>query len=126
MAGSTTSLVFGTGFMSTDTLRELLKNRHALDAIARAVVSGERGLGEAEDALADDVASLMINRLGAAQAAGHRRVAHLEWNGTERRQRVEQRYGRELVHLIIRRTDKQLAHAAFMAFMHGDTQSRDT
>jgi hypothetical protein len=31
---------------------ELLNDRHALDVIARAVVSGERGLGEAADAIA--------------------------------------------------------------------------
>src|SRR2546423_821445 len=52
--------------MRSQSVQELLNDRHALDAIARAIVSGERGLGDAEDAIADAVASLMINRLDAA------------------------------------------------------------
>jgi hypothetical protein len=96
-------------------LHEILHDRHALEAIARAVVSGERGLGEAADALADAVASLMINRLEAAGVGGHARVAHLRWNEPGRRLRVEQLYGREFLEVLIRRTDKHLAHAAMLA-----------
>jgi hypothetical protein len=103
-----------------ETIQELLKDRHALDAIARAIVSGERGLGDTSDAIADDVASLMINRLAAAGVPGHQRVAHLPWNAPERRSRVEQGYGRELLDVLIRRTDKHLAHAAMMAYTRGD------
>lgn len=106
--------------MRSAIVQELLKDRHALDAIARAIVSGERGLGDAADAVADDVASLMINRLAAAGVAGHQRVAHLRWKAPRRRQRVERQYGRELLDVLIRRTDKHLAHAAMMAFTRGD------
>ena len=100
-------------------MRELLKDRHALDAIARAVVTGDRGLGAVEDTVADDVASIMINRLAAAAVHGYRRVAHLEWNTPHRWQSVEDRYGRDLLGLLIRRTDKFLAHAAMIALTHG-------
>ena len=110
----------GATWMRPELVQELLNDRHALDAIARAIVSGERGLGDAEDAIADDVASLMINRLAAAGVAGHQRVAHRRWNAPRRRPRVERQYGRELLDVLIRRTDKHLAHAAMMAFARGD------
>jgi hypothetical protein len=110
----------GKTFVQPETIGELLKDRHALDAIARAVVSGERGLGEAADELADAVASLMINRLAAAGVPGHRRVAHLHWNDPGRKSRVEQAYGRELLNILIQRTDKHLAHAAMLAYTRGD------
>jgi len=101
-------------------VQELLNDRHALDAVARAIVSGERGLGDAADAIADAVASLMINRLEAAGVAGHRRVAHLRWNDPDRRPQVERLYGRKLLEALIRRTDKHLAHAAMLALTRGD------
>jgi hypothetical protein len=106
--------------MRSENVRGLLNDRHALDAIARAIVSGERGLGDAADAIADDIASLMINRLAAARVSGHHRVAHLRWNAPGRRRRVERHYGRELLNVLIHRTDKHLAHAAMMAFTRGD------
>jgi hypothetical protein len=110
----------GEALMWSEIVRELLNDRHAIDAIARAIVSGERRLGNAADTIADDVASLMINRLAAARVSGHDRVAHLQWNAPGRRQRVERRYGRELLSVLIQRTDKHLAHAAMMAFTRGD------
>lgn len=106
--------------MQPEIIEQLLKDRHALDAIARAVVSGERGLGEAEDTIADDVASLMINRLAAALAPGHRRVAHLKWNCPERWQRIEARYGRQFLRILIQRTDKHLDHLALLTLTHGE------
>jgi hypothetical protein len=115
--GSGTSQI-GT-LMDTETLLDFLKDRHALDAVARAVVTGERGLGSAQDRMADDVASLMINRLAAAEVPGHRCVAHLDWNAPRRRQSIEQRYGRGLLEALIRRTDKHLAHAALVALTDG-------
>ena len=105
--------------MQAEIIQELLKDRHALDAIARAIVSGERGLGDAADTIADDVASLMINRLAAAGVSGYQRVAHRRWNAPRRRPRVERQYGRELLEVLIQRTDKHLAHAAMMAFTRG-------
>ena len=87
---------------------------------AEGIVSGERGLGDRADAIADAVASLMINRLEAAGVGGHARVAHLRWNDPDRRPRVEQLYGRELLDALIRRTDKHLAHAAMLALTRAD------
>ena len=52
--------------------------------------------------------------------AGHQRVAHLRWNEPGRRPRIEQLYGRELLEVLIRRTDKHLAHAAMLALTRGD------
>jgi hypothetical protein len=91
-------------------------NRHRLDAIARAVVTGARGLGTMEDAIADDIASIMIGRLRAAGVPGYHRVAHLTVDPAERWQHVKQRYGRELLDLLIRRTDKHLGSAALLAY----------
>jgi hypothetical protein len=101
-------------------IQELLKDRHTLDTIARAVVSGERDLGDMADAIADAVASLMINRLAANGVSGYHRVAHLQWNVPHRRPRVEQQYGRELLNVLIQRTDKHLAQAAMMTCTRGD------
>jgi hypothetical protein len=103
-------------------MRDRLNDRHALDAITRAVVSGERGLGASEDAIADAVASLMINRLDAAKVPGHERVAHLCWDDPDRRPRIEREYGRELLNILIKRTEKHLAHAAMIAFTGGDPE----
>jgi hypothetical protein len=105
----------------TVAVHQLLTDRHALDAIARAIVTGERGLGGAGDAIADAVASLMINRLQAAGVAGHQRVAHLRRDDPDRRPRVERLYSRELLEALIRRTDKHLAHAAMLALTLGDS-----
>src|SRR4051794_25699704 len=93
-----------------DLAKTLLADRHALDAIARAVVSGERGLGAERNDLADAIASLMINRLAAANAVGHARVAHLRWAEPLRQTAIEKRYGRELVRDLTRRTDEPLAY----------------
>ena len=106
--------------MQTEIVEEILRDRHRLDAIARAVVSGERGLGPVADAVADDVASLMINRLAAAHAPGHQRVAHLDWNCPERWQRVKERYGRRFLQILIRRTGKHLDHLALLTLTHGE------
>jgi len=108
--------------MRPECIQDVLNNCLALDAIACAIVNGERGLGDTEDAIADAVASLMINRLDAAGVAGHQRVAHLRWNDPDRRPRVEQLYGRELLDALIRRTDKHLAHAAMIAYTGGHAE----
>ena len=52
-------------------------DRHALDRIARAVVSGRRGLGVRADRLADAAAALTRNRLAALGAPGGVRAATL-------------------------------------------------
>ncbi len=50
------------------------QDRHTIDQIARAVVSGRRGLGVERDRMADLVASLSRNRLEAVFAPGVRRA----------------------------------------------------
>jgi hypothetical protein len=52
-------------------------DRHTLDRIARAVVSGERGLGARADALADRTAALVRNQLAALDAPGSARARRL-------------------------------------------------
>jgi hypothetical protein len=50
--------------------RQRKLDRAAVDRIARAVVTGRRGLGKAEDVWADRIAGLMRNRLAAAGCGG--------------------------------------------------------
>ncbi len=50
----------------------LLVDRHAIDLIARVVVSGQRGHGKKIDRTADSVAALMKNKLEAAGVKGAR------------------------------------------------------
>lgn len=102
--------------MERDKISAFLGDRHRLDAVARAVVTGARGLGAMEDAIADDVASIMSDRLRAAGVTGYHRVADLTADPVERWQRVKQRYGRELLDLLIRQTDKHLGAAALLAY----------
>lgn len=45
-------------------------DRHTIDLIARAVVSGRRGYGKRFDRIADAIAGLIKNRLEAAEAPG--------------------------------------------------------
>jgi hypothetical protein len=102
--------------MERDLIRAILGDRHRLDAVARAVVTGARGLGAMEDAIADDMASIMSDRLRAAGVTGYHRVADRTDDPAERWQHVKQRYGRELLDLLIRRTDKHLGAAALLAY----------
>jgi hypothetical protein len=102
--------------MERDIIQTVLGDRHRLDAIARAVVTGARGLGAVEDAMADDLASIMSDRLRAAGVTGYHRVAEQTGDPAERWQQIKQRYGRELLDLLIRRTDKHLGSAALLAY----------
>jgi hypothetical protein len=104
-----------------DNLQALLGDRHRLDAVARAVVTGARGLGVLEDAIADDIASIMSARLRAAGVTGYHCVADQTHDAGERWQHVKQRYGRELLDLLIRQTDKHLASTALLAYTGAGT-----
>jgi hypothetical protein len=57
-------------------------DRHRLDRIARAVISGRRGLGRAADGLADAAAAMTQNQRAAMGAGGSARAA-----GASRRRR---------------------------------------
>lgn len=102
--------------MEQNSLSAFLGDRHRLDAVARAAITGARGVGAVEDAIADDIASIMSDRLRAAGVAGYHRVADQPADPAERWQRVKQRYGRELLDLLIRQTDKHLGAAALLAY----------
>jgi tungstate transport system ATP-binding protein len=93
----------------TPTLQQLLSDRHALDRIAQAVVTGERGLGGNFDRIADDVASLLINRLSAVNAPGVGRISHLTWDDPVRCQKVTDHYGESVIQAILMRVEKHLA-----------------
>lgn len=91
-----------------DETQQLLSDRHTLDTIARAVVTGERGLGGSFDRMADAIASLIINRLAALKVPGFERVAHLTWDNPNRWQEVINRYGEQTVRTILMKVEKHL------------------
>lgn len=83
-------------------------DRHTLDAVARAIVSGKRDLRPEHNALADEVALLLRNRLEAHGARGVRRLKRLRRPQLEDRLRCNARYGRDLVDQLLNRTEKYL------------------
>lgn len=91
-------------------------DRHRIDAIARAVVSGRRGLGREEDRLADAAAGLMRNRLAAAGAPGLPRA-----RGRGRRSLSDQP---ELVRRLLDRTAKHLGTLAMRGAAGATTHAR--
>lgn len=88
---------------------DAMLDRHALDRLARAVVSGRRGNGPAFDRLADRVAGLMRSRLGAAGAPGVRRAVRRTVSLDAAARAVG---GRDTLAALIRRIDKHLAPLA--------------
>ena len=80
-------------------------DRHRLDRIARAVVTGERGLGRDHDEIADRAASMISNRLEAHSVAGAK--------ATRSRISFTSRSSDPAVlELVLSRVDKHLAFAA--------------
>lgn len=63
-------------------------DRHQIDAIARAVLSGRRELGSKLNKMADQVASLMTQFLLAHRLAGRSRVRTLRWRAPFRKRAV--------------------------------------
>lgn len=86
-------------------------DRHAIDAIARAVISGRRGLGGERDRLADAAAGMMRNRLAAVGAPGLGRA-----RGGRRRTLADQP---EVMRRLFERTAKHLATLARRGAMGG-------
>ena len=106
----------------SDETQQLLSDRHTLDTIARVVVTGERGLGDSFDRMADAIASLIINRLAALKVPGFERVAHLMWDDPNRRQEAINLYGEQTIRTILMRVEKHLATHRWEA-LDGRTQS---
>jgi hypothetical protein len=84
-------------------------DRHGVDRIARAVVSGKRGLGRRLDALADRAAAMISSRL---EAHGVK--------GSSARNRPRSRFASRaidpaLLELVLSRVDKHLGFAAFLS-----------
>lgn len=77
-------------------------DRHTIDLIARAVVSGRRGYGKRLDRVADAIAALMKNRLEANQAPGAVRARSNDKAETALP-------NRETLHLLFNRIEKHLA-----------------
>jgi len=77
-------------------------NRHTIDLIARAVVSGRRGYGKRLDRVADAIAGLIKNRLEATEAPGavHARNSHKAEAALP---------NREILDCLLNRIEKHLA-----------------
>ncbi len=88
-----------------------LDDRHLIDAVARAVVSGKRPFEAALNLYADDMAALITRKLGAARAPGLSRVSHLKWINGQRPQVLRRRYGASLVKRLLDRVEKHLPYA---------------
>ena len=84
-------------------------DRHRLDRLARAVVSGQRGHGRQLDRLADALAALMRSRLHAVGAPGAERTGRRipSLNGAARAIG-----GRDALTRLVRRVDKHLGPLA--------------
>ena len=89
--------------------------RHTLDRIARAVVTGERGLGRAADRVADVVATRMASRLEAVGVPGATRA-----RGSSRPTRLS----RELLAVLVGRAEKHLASAGLARTSRGGPHPR--
>jgi len=87
--------------------RETLSlNRHEIDQVGRAVLSGERQMSPLSNKLADDIASLMIQKLKAHKVPGARRLQQKRWDVLKRTLWIRQKYSEVLVKQISLRIDK--------------------
>lgn len=82
-------------------------DRHDIDQVAQAVVSGERSLTAEENRLADEITGLVIPLLEAHQMFGARGRRRRSDNG-HRRILIYVLYGPELVERILKRVEKHL------------------
>jgi hypothetical protein len=92
-------------------------DRHDLDRVARAVVSGRRGYGPRIDRLADFVAGLMANRLaalGAGRGSAERRSKRVPAELRDRR----------TLEALLRRAGKHLEHKAMTEALGGGASAR--
>lgn len=90
-------------------------NRHTLDHVARAVISGQRGYGDQIDRLADQVAELLRSRLEAVGVPGAKAVPCSSGDS-----RLEP----QLLTALLARVEKHLAWQALTVGTHGCAQPR--
>lgn len=83
-------------------------DRHAMDAVAQAVVNGERVLSPSLNKLANDMASLVINLLEAHKLPGFKQVRRLSRHDPQRHLRKQALYGHKTVQRILKRISKHL------------------
>lgn len=84
-------------------------DRYAVDAIARAVISGKRSLTPIHNQFSDALAGLVRSRLEAHHAPGFKRVRRRKTSSGEQKLLVDFLYGRELVERILKRVEKVMS-----------------
>ncbi len=87
-------------------------SREAIDAVAQAVVSGERRLRNDWNRLADAAAHLASQKLSAAAVAGRQRNRGWRWASPRRSLTVRQRFGDRAIRQILHRVDRLLVMQA--------------
>jgi len=92
-------------------------DRHTLDLVARAVVSGRRGHGKRLDRVADAIAGRITNRLAAAEAPGVARAmrSHKDAHVLTDRATFDS---------LLHRIEKHLAMLVLAQTAHDHTQTR--
>jgi len=83
-------------------------NRHQIEEVAKAVLSGERRNVTQLNSLADQIARLMIQKLKAYGCPGYKRVQHFRWRAPYRRIRLRAFLPDELLKVILIRADRLL------------------
>jgi hypothetical protein len=81
-------------------------NRYEIDAVARAILSGERNLKPEFNQCADQAASLITQFLYAQRVPGRFRTKGLRWNAPFRKEKVLSQLGREKFQQIFSRVRK--------------------
>lgn len=92
-----------------------LLDRFEIDEIARNIVSGERNGNKKNEALADQIARLLSNRLSACGAPGFQRVAGIPAR-SPLRERFDLPCRPELFRAILARVEKHLAHTVMASW----------
>lgn len=83
-------------------------NRHEIDAVARAIINGERKLSGELNELTDECAALMVQKLQAHQSPGYSTVKRLKADKGLKKARLFEKYNASLIKQILQRTNKFL------------------
>lgn len=86
-----------------------IKDRHEADALAKAIVSGDRPFSDEKNRLADSIASQVTGLLKAHGAKGFTNVRRLTRDAGYRRLKNTALYGPETVNRILARLPKHLS-----------------